>query len=71
MRYAFVLQDCTNFKTSQNFDCKMFKMRWKWSVCVLMEHCVFKTAPALWLRNPGNKDNNIFYDIVLQNKDNS
>jgi len=30
----FVLQECTNFMTAQNLGCKMFKMRWKWSVCL-------------------------------------
>jgi len=31
--YVFVLQDYINFMTSQNLDYKLFKMRWKWSVC--------------------------------------
>jgi len=34
MRYVFVLQDNTDFMTSQNLDYNMFKMRWKWSVCL-------------------------------------
>jgi len=29
---VFVLQDYTNFMTSQNLDYKMFMMRWKRSV---------------------------------------
>ena len=34
MLYVFVLQDYTNVMTSQNLDYKMFKMRWKWPVCL-------------------------------------
>jgi len=34
MRYVFLLQDYTSLITSQNLDYKMFKMSWKWSVCL-------------------------------------
>jgi len=34
MHYVYVLQDYTNFMTLQNLDYKMFKMRWKWYVCL-------------------------------------
>jgi len=63
MRYVSVLQDYTNFITSQNLDYKMFKMRWKWSVWFI-RYCLFEIVTLQKIRK--NKDANHIYGHFLE-----